>query len=105
MRLTWDEPRRVTALQVTGADGLTLHGVALVNSQNGAFQSFVIAPQGQFELVHSGDVKIYENGTVLPRAFLVSDVQLAASDAEAVQLMQARDVRSGENGRRCRWRE
>ena len=50
-----------------------MHGLALVNSQNGAFQSFVIAPQGQFELVHSGDVKIYENSTMLPRAFFVSD--------------------------------
>jgi len=76
---------------VTGVDGLTLHGVALVNSQNGAFQSFVIAPQGEFELMHSGDVKIYENRTVLPRAFFVSDVQFAASDAEAVELMQAEE--------------
>jgi hypothetical protein len=89
VRLTWDGPQRVKSVQVTGADGLTLHGVALVNSRNGAFQSLPIAPQGQFELVHSGDVKIYENGTVLPRAFVVSDVQFAASDAEAVQLMQA----------------
>jgi hypothetical protein len=89
VRLSWGEPRRVKAVQVMGAEGLTLHGVALANSQNGAFQSFVIAPQGEFELAYSGDVKIYENSTVLPRAFFVSDVQFAASDAEAVQLMQA----------------
>jgi len=89
VRLPWDDPRRVKAVQVTSVEGLTLHGVALVNSQNGAFQSFVIAPRGQFELVHSGDVKIYENGTVLPRAFVVSDVQLAANAAAAVALMQA----------------
>jgi hypothetical protein len=89
VRLTWDQPRRVTALQATGLGGLTLHGVALANSQNGAFQTFVIAPQGEFELVHSGDVKIYENRTVLPRAFLVSNVHPVASDAEAEQLMQA----------------
>jgi len=90
VRLTWDEPQRVKAVQVTGVAGLTLHGVALVNSQNGAFQSFVIAPQGEFALAQSGDVKIYENTTVLPRAFFVSDVQFAASDDEAVQLMQAK---------------
>jgi hypothetical protein len=89
VRLTWGEVRRVKAVQVTGADGLTLHGIALVNSQNDAFQSFVIAPHGEFELVHSGDVKIYENSTVLPRAFFVSDVQVAVNDEEAVQLMQA----------------
>jgi hypothetical protein len=67
VRLAWDEPRRVQALRVTGVDGLTLHGVALANSQNGAFQSFVIAPQGQLELVHSGDVKIYENTLLAAR--------------------------------------
>ncbi len=88
-RLAWDEPRRVTAVQVTGAAGLTLHGVALVNSQNGAFQSFAIAPQGEFELVHSGDVKIYENRTVSARAFLASDALFATGDAEALQLMQS----------------
>jgi hypothetical protein len=89
VRLAWGEPRRVLAVQITGAAGLTLHGVALVNSQNGAFQSFVIAPQGEFDLAYSGDVKIYENKTVLPRAFFAGDVQFAANDTEAVQLMQA----------------
>jgi hypothetical protein len=108
VRLTWGEPRRVNAVQVTGEDGLTLHGVALANAQNGAFQSFVIAPQGEFELAHSGDVKIYEKHTVLPRAFFVSAVRYAANDAEAVQLMQAETfdpakkvvIVNGENERR-----
>ena len=89
VRLMWDNPKRVKSMQVTGVDGLSLHGVALVNSQNGAFQSLVVAPQGEFELAHSGDVKIYENLTVLPRALFVSDVQFADSDATAMQLMQA----------------
>jgi hypothetical protein len=89
VRLAWDEPRRVKSLRVTGAGGLTLQGMALVNSRNGAFQSFVVAPEGQFDLVYSGDVKIYENSTTLPRAFFVSDALFAPSDAEAVQLMQS----------------
>jgi hypothetical protein len=89
VRLTWGELRVVKSLRVTGAGGLTLNGLALVDQPAGAFQSFVIAPQGQFELVHSGDVKIYENSTVLPRAFLVSDALSAANDDEALQAMQA----------------
>jgi hypothetical protein len=91
VRLPWGEPRRVTAVQATGVEGVTLHGLALVNSQNGAFQSFVIAPQGEFDLAHTGDVKIYENRTVLPRAFLVSDVYFAANDDDAVQFMQSQE--------------
>ncbi len=89
VRLVWGELRHVKSLRMTGVAGLTLHGLALVNSENGAFQSFVIAPQGQFELVHSGDVKIYENSTVLPRAFFVSDVLFVANDDEALPVMQA----------------
>ena len=74
VRLTWAEPRQVESLRITGVKGLTLHGVALVDAEDGAFQSFVVAPQGQFELVYSGDVKIYENSTVLPRAFFADEV-------------------------------
>ena len=88
VRLAWDEPREVKSLRITGAKGLTLHGLALADSEAGVFQSFVVAPQGQFELVHSGDVKIYENNTVLPRAFLAGEVLTAANDDEALQLMQ-----------------
>jgi hypothetical protein len=95
VRLTWDEARAVKSLRITGAEGLTLHGLALVDSADGAFQSFVVAPEGQFELVYSGDVKIYENSTVLPRAFFVSDVQSAVSDNEAVELMQAQTFDPG----------
>lgn len=89
VRLTWDQPRRVTALRLTGVEGVTLHGLALIDQAVGAFQSFVVAPQGEFKLVHSGDVKIYENSTVLPRAFWVGDVLPAASEAAAIQFMQA----------------
>ncbi len=91
VRVSWLDPRRVTAIQITGDAGLTLHGTALVNSQNGAFQSLVIAPQGEFEVVHSGDVKIYENHAVLPRAFCVGGAQSAATNDEALQLMRRED--------------
>ena len=90
-RLTWTEPRRVIALRVTGIAGVTLHGLALANSENGTFQSFVVAPQGEFDLAYSGDVKIYENHTVLPRAFCVATAQHAATTDEALQLMQHAD--------------
>ena len=87
-RLTWNEPRQVKALRVTGVDGVTLHGLALIDRRAGAFESLVIAPQGQFRLAYSGDVKIYENTTALPRAFFVGEVLSVASDDEALRLMQ-----------------
>jgi hypothetical protein len=47
-----------------------LQGLALVDSRDGTFQSLVT---GDYRLIHSGDVKIYENLDVLPRAFIVND--------------------------------
>ena len=44
--------------------------LTLVNTANDTFQSLV---PGQYRLIHSGDVKIYENLDALPRAFLLYD--------------------------------
>ena len=45
--------------------------LTLVNTANDTFQPLV---PGQYRLIHSGDVKIYENLDALPRAFLLYDV-------------------------------
>jgi hypothetical protein len=50
----------------------SIQGLTLVNSDKGTFYSLV---PGQYRLIHSGDVKIYENLDVLPRAFMVHDWQ------------------------------
>lgn len=47
-------------------------GLALVNEEDGSFHPLVA---GAYRLIHSGDVKIYENLDVLPRAFLVGQWQ------------------------------
>ncbi|MCB9010003.1 MAG: YfhO family protein, partial [Ardenticatenaceae bacterium] len=45
-----------------------IHGATLINEADGTFQPLVL---GNYRLIHSGDVKIYENLDVLPRAFLL----------------------------------
>jgi len=92
-RLTWNRPRYVESIRVTGEGGLTLHGVALIDQSSGAFQSFVLAPEGRFKLAHSGDVKIYENVDALrvPRAFVANEARLATNDDEATKLMRGVD--------------
>ncbi len=47
-----------------------INALTLVNTANDTFQSLV---PGQYRLIHSGDVKIYENLDALPRAFLLYD--------------------------------
>jgi len=89
-RLPLGESTTVTALTVRAAPGgLTLTGASLVDGRTGAFYPLVLSED--FRLVHSGDVKIYENLHVLPRAFLVQDVQCVASDAAALDVMRDPD--------------
>jgi hypothetical protein len=64
-----------------GADALTL-----VDTRDESFQTLTLPP---YRLIFSGDVKIYENLEVLPRAFVVYDWQGAADAAAAVEAMRA----------------
>jgi hypothetical protein len=90
-RLRWTEP--VTPLTVTVQARLpqgvwVLGGMSLIDERTGSFQALVISDRGHFRLAHSGDVKIYENLDVLPRAFIVHKVRLVADDAAALAGMR-----------------
>jgi hypothetical protein len=91
-RLSWEEPAvpvsiSVRATLLTGE--LVVRGLSLVDERTGSFQALVLSDRGRFRLVHSGDVKIYENLSVLPRAFLVHEAVVAADDEETLALMRA----------------
>ncbi len=76
----------LTTLTVRASTGgLTLTGASLIDGRTGAFYPLVLS--AAFRLIHSGDVKIYENLRVLPRAFLVDEVRCAATDDEALALL------------------
>ena len=68
---------------------LVVRGLSLIDERTGGFQALVLSDQGRFRLAHSGDVKIYENLDVLPRAFLVHRVVVAGDDQAALELMKA----------------
>jgi hypothetical protein len=81
------EPAVLTALTLQGPEdpaGWQLEGLALVDRRDDTFQTLV---PGQYRLIHSGDVKIYENLDVLPRAFLVGEWQWTTDTEEAVAEM------------------
>lgn len=87
-RVAWVERRGVQGIRISGDAGVTIRGLALIDQRSGAFQSFVIAPQGRFRVAYSGDVKIYENVDVLPRAFCVTSAHAVATEDEAIAYMQ-----------------
>jgi len=95
-RLRWSEPAAPTTVVVraTLTEGeLVVRGVSLIDERTGGFQALVLSDQGRFRLAHSGDVKIYENLDVLPRAFIVHDHRrghrvVVADDEAALPLMR-----------------
>ncbi|MEM7112947.1 MAG: YfhO family protein [Chloroflexota bacterium] len=87
-------PAPATLINVTFACGATnqeacvtwqIAGLTLVDNRDEAFQPLVL---GNYRLIHSGDVKIYENLDVLPRAFTVTDWQTAPNALEQVAMLE-----------------
>lgn len=73
-------PQPMTAVSITLNGPMTIRGLSLVDERSGAFQTLTLGP---YRLAHSGDVKIYEQATVLPRAF-VAPQGMVADDATAL---------------------
>lgn len=90
-RLRWSRPASVISVTfeaILDAGEWNLRGVSLIDERTGSFHSLLLSDTGCFRKVHSGDVKIYENLDVLPRAFLVHHAELATDDAAALDLMR-----------------
>jgi len=63
-----------------------LRGLTLIDERDGTFRSLSVDPN--FEPVHSGDVKIYRNLSVLPRAFLVRRARVLPNAEEALAALR-----------------
>jgi len=88
-RLRWQHPSVPLTISVraTLPEGrLVVRGVSLVDERTGSFQALVLSDRGHFRLVHSGDVKVYENLDVLPRAFLVHKAKVVG-DSDTASLL------------------
>ncbi len=63
---------------------VVIQAMTLYDARTGMFVPLLPSDRGHFQLVHSGDVKIYENQDVRPRAYLVHQVYAAADSAAAL---------------------
>ncbi|MBX3060965.1 MAG: YfhO family protein [Anaerolineae bacterium] len=90
----YDRPRDYRVLT---PQSMTLHAengdwrilaATLINQEDGTFMPLTL---GNYRLIHSGDVKIYENLDVLPRAFLVQDWQWQPAISTSVAAMAAEE--------------
>jgi hypothetical protein len=79
-------PTAITVRSLLPSERFDLRGLSLIDDRNGTSRSLTIDPD--YRLVHSGDVKIYQNLTVLPRSFVVYASEVVADDEEALAQMQ-----------------
>jgi hypothetical protein len=90
-RLALTEPLTATRLALHHSGGsvdVVVQAISLYDERTGMFMPLLPSDRGRFRLVHSGDVKIYENLDVWPRAYLVHDWLSAATQDEALSLVR-----------------
>jgi hypothetical protein len=87
--LDFGQPQTLTSLSVRSLlpdEQLVLRGLTLIDDQTATSRNLSVDPT--YELVHSGDVKIYENLRLLPRAFLVGRARSVSQADRALQIMK-----------------
>ena len=112
VRLAFDAPLAPQRLTLAWVEGpveqpvdLVIQAATLFDARSGMFLALLPSDRGRFRLVHSGDVKLYENLDVLPRAYLVHEVIAANDGASALAQLRAPDFAPGRvrgSGRRPR---
>jgi hypothetical protein len=83
--------RRIADISITAslpAGQFVLRGLSLIHQPTTTSRSVILTTEGDYRQVHSGDVKIYENRAVLPRAFVVHQAEVVGSDDEAIAAIQ-----------------
>lgn len=85
-RLTFPTPVTPAALRFESETPITVRAATLIDARTEDFQQTTFAP---WVRVLSSDIKLYENTSVMPRAFVISgDIRFAPDDAAALALLR-----------------
>jgi hypothetical protein len=87
--LTLEQPLRpeiITVRSLLPGERFRLRGMTLIDRHTSTNRILSIDPT--YKLVHSGDVKIYQNLAVLPRAFVVHQATVLAEDQQVLDLLR-----------------
>jgi hypothetical protein len=79
-------PERIELRSLLPGERVQLRGLTLIDERTGTSRTVSVDPA--YRLVHSGDVKIYQNLEVLPRAFVVPRMRQVTDDEEALAILQ-----------------
>ena len=77
-------PKRLVVRNLAPTGTLVLRGITLLDDRTGTHAALTLPSDGDFQRVHSGDVKIYRALDALPRAYLVGQTTLVPDDAGAL---------------------
>ena len=89
-RLSQQQPLSHISVEALLPSGqFVLRGVTLIHHPTQTSRSLTLSTEGDYRQVHSGDVKIYENLAVLPRAFVVHQTEVVDTETQAITVMQA----------------
>ncbi len=78
-------PAVISVRSLLPGEQVFLRGMSLIDTGSGTSRNLSVDPI--YKLVHSGDVKVYENLSVLPRAFVTHEAQSAGDDQEALSIL------------------
>ncbi len=87
----WGEaiyPQEIQVRYLADEGQLCLRGMTLVDQRTGTHRTLTVSTEGRYRLVHSGDVKIYENLDLLPRAFVVHQARVIQDDQAIIAAME-----------------
>ncbi|HMN27324.1 MAG TPA: YfhO family protein, partial [Caldilineaceae bacterium] len=88
-------PRQITIERLSTPLDVVVQAVTLVDGRTGMFTPLLPSDRGRYRLVHSGDVKIYENLDLTPRATLVHEVIGVETPAAALAALESGQTRAG----------
>lgn len=87
-------PQMITIRHSGAPADLVIQAVTLVDERTGMFSALLPSDRGDYELVHSGDVKVYENHDVQPRVFLTGEWTSVSDPDQALALLRSDDFDS-----------
>ena len=70
---------------------ITLRGLSLINQPTKTSRSVLFSTNGNYRFITGGDVKIYENLAVLPRAFIVHQMEVVSDVDTAIAKLRSPD--------------
>jgi hypothetical protein len=93
--LALNKTARIQRMEIARTDAggtLVIRGATLLNSATGTHYPLVVSTAGRFELVHSGDVKIYRNLDAKPRLYVAFSAEPVGSSEEAIDRILSGEI-------------